>query len=166
MPPRDDPSALPPELRSLLERLAEHDHDPKTVEQVLKAILAHGWSLRPAEPDGGPELRVDLPLEREPLPGDVTGLSRIWKARVAGELQDSLEFYRDLGQQALRVGEPLLAYDVLLEGLERWPRDLRLRQLQALALVATDRDHADVRQLGGRELVHLGGSPATDRRAM
>jgi class 3 adenylate cyclase len=41
---------------------------------------------------------------------------------------------RSLADQALKLGEPLLAFDVLRSGLIAWPSDVRLRQLQALAL--------------------------------
>ncbi len=47
-----------------------------------------------------------------------------------------------LAEKFLRQGEPLLAYDVASEGLSRWPEDIRLRQLQGLALArsgATER---------------------------
>jgi hypothetical protein len=37
-------------------------------------------------------------------------------------------------ERLLRQGEPLLAYDLVREGLQRWPGQLRLRQLAALAL--------------------------------
>ena len=37
-------------------------------------------------------------------------------------------------ERFLRSGEPLLAYNAVQEGLEKWPTDLRLRQLQSLAL--------------------------------
>jgi class 3 adenylate cyclase/tetratricopeptide (TPR) repeat protein len=39
-----------------------------------------------------------------------------------------------LAEKFLRQGEPLLAYDVASEGLAIWPEDVRLRQLQGLAL--------------------------------
>jgi class 3 adenylate cyclase/tetratricopeptide (TPR) repeat protein len=40
-------------------------------------------------------------------------------------------------EQMLKLGEPLMAYDVLGEGLKISPTDVRLRQLQALALLRT-----------------------------
>jgi class 3 adenylate cyclase len=42
--------------------------------------------------------------------------------------------YRRLAEHFRDLGEPLLVYDVACEGLERWPGDVRLRQLKALAL--------------------------------
>ncbi|HLL76215.1 MAG TPA: adenylate/guanylate cyclase domain-containing protein, partial [Pyrinomonadaceae bacterium] len=44
------------------------------------------------------------------------------------------EIYGRLAERLLKLGESLLAYDVASEGRKTQPRDLRLRQLQALAL--------------------------------
>lgn len=43
--------------------------------------------------------------------------------------------YTLLGERVLKQGEPLLAYDIVAEGLKYAPADVRLRQLQGLALV-------------------------------
>jgi class 3 adenylate cyclase/tetratricopeptide (TPR) repeat protein len=51
------------------------------------------------------------------------------------ETEAPAEAYRGLGDRLLKAGEALLAYDLLSRSLERWPGDLRLRQLMALALV-------------------------------
>src|SRR5574340_1215285 len=45
-----------------------------------------------------------------------------------------LEQNRHEAERFLRSGEPLLAYNVVQQALEAWPTDLRLRQLQSLAL--------------------------------
>lgn len=37
-------------------------------------------------------------------------------------------------ERFLHIGEPLLAYNTVQKGLEAWPEDLRLRQLQGIAL--------------------------------
>jgi class 3 adenylate cyclase/tetratricopeptide (TPR) repeat protein len=50
-----------------------------------------------------------------------------------------------LAQKFLGQGEPLLAYDVVSDALAKWPEDIRLRQLQGLALArsgATERANA------------------------
>ncbi|NJL47299.1 MAG: DUF4071 domain-containing protein [Leptolyngbyaceae cyanobacterium SM2_5_2] len=44
------------------------------------------------------------------------------------------ELHRALGDMLLQQGQPILAYDVLMAGLNRWPNHLRLQQLLALAL--------------------------------
>jgi class 3 adenylate cyclase len=46
----------------------------------------------------------------------------------------SAESYCQTGQQLLKTGAPLMAYDTLAEGLQHHPTDVRLRQLLALAL--------------------------------
>ncbi len=45
-----------------------------------------------------------------------------------------MELFRLVGEKLLKRGEPLLAYDIVSQGLHNFPRDLRLRQLQGLAL--------------------------------
>jgi len=58
--------------------------------------------------------------------------------------------YVELGSRVLAAGEPLLGYDVLSVGLSRWPENVRLRQLTALALAragATERAAALVNAL-------------------
>lgn len=44
------------------------------------------------------------------------------------------EIYQVLGDSILQLGEPLMAYDIIAEGLKYWSADLRLQQLLALAL--------------------------------
>ena len=48
--------------------------------------------------------------------------------------EGSVELCRSLAEEALRIGEPLVAFDVVKLGLVAWPNDLGLQQLQALAL--------------------------------
>ena len=61
-------------------------------------------------------------------------LMSIWRARAHEEGSGSPAVFRCLGERVLAQGEPLLAYDVISAGLEIWPKDVRLRQLQGLAL--------------------------------
>src|SRR5262249_27634003 len=67
---------------------------------------------------------------------------------------DVPEIYRSLTEHLLKLSAPMLANEVAAEGLQRWPEDLRLRQLQGLALArsgATERAHrilADLAQEG------------------
>ena len=58
----------------------------------------------------------------------------IWRARAREEESAYPAFFRCLGERVLAQGEPLLAYDVIREGLSIWPGDIRLQQLQGLAL--------------------------------
>ena len=69
----------------------------------------------------------------------------IWRARDGKQWSQSLDKYRLLAEAILQQGEPLLAFDVVTEGLSILPSDVRLRQLQGLALArsgATERANA------------------------
>jgi class 3 adenylate cyclase len=79
-----------------------------------------------------------------------TDLMAIWAARATEEWRGTLEVYRSLTKRILGQGEPLLAYDVVADGLLRWPNDVVLRQLQGLALSrsgATERANAVLQEL-------------------
>ena len=78
-------------------------------------------------------------------PNDLAQLMSIWRARDKTQWSQSPDSYRLLAEKILRQGEPLLAYDVVSEALAKWPDDVRLRQLQGLALArsgATERANA------------------------
>lgn len=108
----------------------------------------------------GPLRSTLAQLQRAQL--DPSDLIHIWQAREANAWRTAPELYRLLGEQLLKRGEPLLAYDVVRQGLEDLPNDVRLRQLQGLALArsgASERagvllqqlvveQHADTETLG------------------
>lgn len=80
----------------------------------------------------------------------LSDLMSIWRARDVGEWSHSPETYRALAEKLLAQGEPLLAYDVVTEALGKWRQDVRLRQLQGLALArsgATERANVILEQL-------------------
>lgn len=76
--------------------------------------------------------------------------------------QDSEEATIASAEQLLNRGEPLLAYNVVQAGRSRWPAAVRLRQLEALALVRSgdvERAHALLETLaaeGGDDAETLG----------
>jgi len=81
-------------------------------------------------------------------------LMSIWRARAHEEGSGSPAVFRCLGERVLAQGEPLLAYDVVTAGLGIWPKDVRLRQLQGLALSrsgATERANAILENLRREE---------------
>ena len=53
---------------------------------------------------------------------------------MTGPTQDTAQGSARQAEEFLHRGEPLLAYNQAQAGLQRWPGDARLRQLQALAL--------------------------------
>jgi class 3 adenylate cyclase/tetratricopeptide (TPR) repeat protein len=62
-------------------------------------------------------------------------LLRLWRSRDAEQWRFDFDLYVTTADQLLKLGEPLMAYDVLGEALKFWPAAPRLRQLQALALL-------------------------------
>jgi class 3 adenylate cyclase len=89
-------------------------------------------------------------LLRSVASADLGQLISIWRARDSAQLSQSVEIYRALAQKILQQGEPLLAFDVVREGLSIFPADVRLRQLQGLALArggATERANLILEEL-------------------
>jgi hypothetical protein len=110
--------------------------------QVLQDILEAGYQIsRPPASAAEPGVAAPLAL----LDGD-----------------HGLTACREQAERFLRSGEPLLAYNAVQEGLEKWTADLRLRQLQSLALARSgavaraneglqklrEEGHADAETLG------------------
>jgi class 3 adenylate cyclase len=75
---------------------------------------------------------LELPENIDSL--DLGALIAFWRAHDPDRALQTPAAYRRLGERILRLGEPLLASDVLAEGLKRHIGDVRLRQLQGLAL--------------------------------
>ncbi len=65
---------------------------------------------------------------------DLATLLAVWRAHAEGDWQGRPAPYVVLAERLLRYGEPLLAYEVVGEGLCAAPAHRRLRQLQGLAL--------------------------------
>ncbi len=77
-------------------------------------------------------------------------LMSIWRARETKQWSQSPDRYRLIAKKMLQQGEPLLAFDVVTEGLSILPDDVCLRQLQGLALArsgATERANAVLESL-------------------
>ncbi len=159
---RDDKSKKHPGLVPY-ERLPESEkaYERNTAVETLKVIQKIGYQLVRSEQAtrmtgiGAPNA---TPLKFLDQMGslNLSSLLAFWHARTPGEWTNTPEIYRYLGQRVLKFGEPLLAYDVLTEGLRSSPTDVRLQQLLALALArsgATLRANALLMRL--REQGHL-----------
>lgn len=140
-PARDDAKKQHPSLVPFADLPeSERAYDFATAEAVLAGATALGWTLTPPAPEGDGS---------RPLPA----LLARWRGEDAA-LRDSARPAIDLAERALDLGEPLLACDILSDARERFPGDVELRRLHALALAragATHRARAeleDLRQLG------------------
>ena len=112
--------------------------------ETLRTLGTSGYRLeRPSVEEPGPgsdgpaESRYEAILRDLESPElDLGILLSIWRTPPDQRVRwgRNLEIYRRIGWQALRLGEPLFAYDVFCEGLERAPGDLRMQQLKGLAL--------------------------------
>jgi class 3 adenylate cyclase len=131
----------------------EKQYDRNTALETLKTILSLGYRIEPPTRnlDADPALvasgDLDAILEtlKQPDALDLNRLLAIWQARDLTRWARSPEIYRRLGERLSKLGEMLLAYDVISEGRKYWPGDLRLRQLQAHTLSrlgATERANA------------------------
>ncbi len=80
------------------------------------------------------DLRSLLRLLRSPEKVAFGELIRLWKARDQEQWSRLPAAYTLLAERMLREGEPLVAYDVVREGLHLVGSNIRLRQLQGIAL--------------------------------
>jgi class 3 adenylate cyclase len=91
-----------------------------------------------------------IKMLRTSAPIALADLMALWHSRDVAQWPESPEIYQLLGERILKQGEPLLAYDVISQGLKNQPTDVRLRQLQGLALArsgATQRANRILEQL-------------------
>ncbi len=135
---RENPSLVP--YSKLSE--SEKEYDRKTAIEVVKLLLAMGYNLTSSAGNSarnevsGSGIEREISRCRAELAGesDHSAIASVWNARDPEIWCESPELYEMLGNAALRTGEPLIASDVLLEGLKFHRGNPRLRQLQALAL--------------------------------
>lgn len=124
---------------------AERQYDRQTAMEAIKALLAMGYTIQP--PSGTQisseeisfaalpgALTSALQLLKDSSQPDLATLQGLWRGHDPEVWSVDPEPYRLLGERILKLGEPLLAYDVVAAGMKSFPRDLRLRQLLALAL--------------------------------
>jgi len=132
---------------------SERQYDRQIAMESIKALLAMGYTMQ--APAGtrvsseGTSFASDRELasfasERELTSGSqligacsqqaLPALQAIWRAHDPESWSVNPEPYRLLGERMLKLGEPLVAYDVVAEGIKSFPQDVRLRQVLALAL--------------------------------
>jgi class 3 adenylate cyclase/tetratricopeptide (TPR) repeat protein len=137
---KEHPSLVP------FEELSEEEknYDRQTVFGTIEALLEMGYTIQP--PAEQKELPVDEPATAsQPVPIDLlslpaagpqahAALQKLWHDHDADSWSNAPEKYRALAKRILQIGEPLFAYDVAAEGVNKFPKHIELRQLLALAL--------------------------------
>src|SRR4029077_12493806 len=107
---------------------SERAYDHTMVLETLKALVALGYRLESPAEALAPAASAPPPIDADEL--DVAAIVALWRSDDAGLAP---KLYGRLGERSLRLGEPLIAYDVLDAGLKVDPKNVRLRQLQAPA---------------------------------
>jgi class 3 adenylate cyclase len=144
-PHRDDQKKEHPNLVPY-EQLGESErrYDRQTAMESIRALLARGYTIQPAAATRVPAKASSLAsgsglesvsqLLKDCSQPDLAPLQGLWRAHDPEVWSANPEPYRLLGERILKLGEPLVAYDVVAEGMKSFAQDLRLRQLLALAL--------------------------------
>ena len=172
---------------------SEKECDRRVSLETVKAMMALGYRVERATEDRPDEPRVpstaaEVPAALDLLRGhaslDLRELLALWHGRDPQQWALSPEPFALLGERILRLGAPLPAHDVLAVGLAAHPIDVRLRQLQGLALARSGaarkanqllqtlvaEGHADSETLGilARTFKDLSAGAATpdERRAL
>jgi len=124
---------------------SEREFDRQTALETIKTLLALGYSIQPPAPGNlaSPE-RSSIPFVEEPsnvlqvlgnqAQQDLASLQSLWRGHDPDIWSRNAEAYKLAAEKILKLGEPLLGFDVVSEGIRYRPNDVRLRQLLALAL--------------------------------
>lgn len=132
---KQHPGLVPYEELSELEK----EYDRLTTLGVIKTLLALGYKIE------GNQISTDSQKEEAELltilnnlvkTGEIDILSLLNIQRKTLNIQcNNLIIYQILAQASLELGEYLIGYDIIKEALKKWPEDLKLKQLLAMALV-------------------------------
>jgi class 3 adenylate cyclase/tetratricopeptide (TPR) repeat protein len=124
---------------------SEKEYDRKISLGVVQTMLALGYHIEsPATAAISGPACILLTREGDAaaaqLGDDLTNLDlgktiELWQALKSTSGPFPVKIYQDLAHHIMRLGEPLLAYDIVAEGLKLWPQETRLHQLMALALL-------------------------------
>jgi class 3 adenylate cyclase/tetratricopeptide (TPR) repeat protein len=124
---------------------SEKEYDRKISLGVVQAMLALGYRVESPFSTALSGPACDLLAHGGVAPDqqfhddlstlDLAKSLELWQTLKSTSGPFPAKIYQDLGRHVMGLGEPLLAYDIVAEGLKLWPLDTRLRQLMALALL-------------------------------
>lgn len=128
----------------------EREYDRRTALEAIKMLLVLGYKIESpssavvasagdSELEPGELERLTALLAKGPQLQEIIA---IWDGRNQEVWSQSAELFRVLGERILKIGEPLLAYDVVSEGLKHFATDVPLRQLLGLTLARSGASEA------------------------
>ena len=132
---------------------AEKQEYRNAAAEALLAIVDSGYRLDPITASQITEtaLRSEPGLNLEQIASlNLSAVIAFWQARVPDEWAGMSGIYQAVARRVLKLGEPLVAYDILTEALRNKPADVELRQMLALSLArsgATQRANSILTQL-------------------
>jgi tetratricopeptide (TPR) repeat protein len=112
---------------------SEKAYDRMIALETLRVLVSLGYSLQPPGAKGASPSEQGSKHDRYMATLRQADLGGLWESGPPDGLAEDL--YQQVGERALQLGKPLLAYDALEEALKVRPRSARVRQLQALALL-------------------------------
>jgi class 3 adenylate cyclase/tetratricopeptide (TPR) repeat protein len=121
---------------------SQKEQERSAVMSTLEALLATGYRIESATSKSSVQgktpnfhsLSSILDVIRNRTGEGLPNLSSVCVDGKTEEWKSDPMPYRLLGEKFRSLGEPLLAYDVVTEGLAAFPQDVRLRQLLAFFL--------------------------------
>jgi class 3 adenylate cyclase len=137
----------------------EKQYDLQMARETIKTLLAMGYAIQSPVRKAVSPTRPFVAGEKKPASAlqllgdsgeDLKSLQRLWGAHDPEQWSSSSEIYALLAEKILQMGEPLLAYDIVAEGIKFDPKSLPLRRLLGLALArsgATASAHDVLRSL-------------------
>jgi class 3 adenylate cyclase len=135
---------------------SEKEYDRKITQGVLLGILSRGYRLerdsgaviRASQGDAGASAAASTAAQLiDPSTLDIGKTIELWRLLKSKNETFPRQVYQSFASNILGRGEPLLAYDIVVEGLRHWPKDVSLRQLQSLSLLRSGAIHRALRVL-------------------
>jgi class 3 adenylate cyclase len=118
---------------------SEKAYDRQTSAEAIKAILSEGYRIEPPRSERSEADSAQL-LDDIGQAGRNPGrLQALWQSRGErpAEWLGSSAPFCEIARRFLSIGAPLVALEVITEGIQGFEHDIHLRQLQGLALART-----------------------------
>ncbi|MBT7611394.1 MAG: DUF4071 domain-containing protein [Bacteriovoracaceae bacterium] len=132
---KEHPCLVPYDVLSNLEK----NYDRNTALGTIKLILSLGYNIelpieKIAKNKNVNKTHINLLNFLSSQKGDLEQILHLWHAHDPNSWQDNVELYITFAERVIKFSEPLLAFDVLQEGIEFFSENLRLKELMGLTL--------------------------------